>query len=73
MKHLNSFTEDMSEEQLNKLHKREIDMFDKAYRVVSSVNSEKQHKCVLKYLHNYYRITKDYKLYSILLKKLKNT
>lgn len=69
--HLNSSTEDMYKS-VTVRQKKELKLFHKAFKVVESCNNQKQYDCVLNYINNYYRVTKDIHLYGILLRRLKN-
>jgi hypothetical protein len=50
----------------------EIDLFNKAYRVVDSINSLKQYDSALRYINLFYYRTENFVLYSTLLRNLQN-
>lgn len=50
----------------------EIDLFNKANRVVDSVNKMKQYDAALRYINLFYRKTENFVLYNTLLRNLKN-
>lgn len=49
-----------------------IDLFDKAYRVVESINNVNQYDAALRYINLFYYRTKNFDLYTTLLNSLKN-
>ena len=59
---LNFYTEDMYE----------IDLFNKANRVVEPVNKMKQYDAALRYINLFYNKTENFVLYNTLLRNLKN-
>ena len=61
-KHQNSYTDDMYE----------IDLFNKAYKVVESVNKLKQYDSALRYINLFYNRTENFVLYNTLLRNLNN-
>lgn len=58
----NSYTEEMYE----------LDLFNKAYKVVDSVNNIKQYDSTLRYLNLFYNKTENFVLYNTLLRNLQN-
>ena len=50
----------------------DIELFNKAYKVVESINNFKQYDTALRYIHQFYLMTKNYDLYMVLLNNLKN-
>jgi len=61
-KHLNSYTDDTYE----------VELFNKSYKVVESINSIKQYDSALRYINLFYNRTENFVLYDILLRNLKN-
>jgi hypothetical protein len=60
--HRNFYTEEMCE----------VDMFNKAYKVVESVDKLKQYDCALRYINLFYYRTENFVLYNTLLRNLQN-
>ena len=60
--HQNSYIEEMYE----------LDLFNKAYKVVDSVDNIKQYDCTLRYLNLFYNKTENFVLYNTLLRNLQN-
>jgi len=50
----------------------EIELFNKAHKVVESINSLKQYDSALRYINLFYNRTENFVLYSVLLRNLKN-
>lgn len=50
----------------------EIDLFNKAYKVVDSIDNIKQYETALKYINLFYNRTENFVLYNTLLRNLKN-
>jgi len=59
---LNSSTDDMYD----------IELFNKAYRVVDSINNLKQYDSALRYINLFYNRTENFVLYNTLLRNLQN-
>jgi len=59
---LNSSTDDMYD----------IELFNKAYRVVNSINNLKQYDSALRYINLFYYRTENFVLYNTLLRNLQN-
>ena len=50
----------------------EIDLFNKAYKVVESINNLKQYDSALRYINLFYNRTENFVLYNTLLRNLNN-
>jgi hypothetical protein len=50
----------------------EIDLFNKAYKVVDSINNLKQYDSALRYINLFYYRTENFVLYNTLLRNLQN-
>lgn len=50
----------------------EIDLFNKAYKVIDSIDNIKQYETALKYINLFYNRTENFVLYNTLLRNLKN-
>lgn len=50
----------------------EIDLFNKSYKVVDSINNLKQYDSALRYINLFYYRTENFVLYNTLLRNLQN-
>jgi len=50
----------------------DIELFNKAYRVVNSINNLKQYDSALRYINLFYYRTENFVLYNTLLRNLQN-
>ena len=50
----------------------DIELFNKAYRVVDSINNLKQYDSSLRYINLFYNRTENFVLYNTLLRNLQN-
>jgi hypothetical protein len=50
----------------------DIELFNKAYRVVDSINNLKQYDSALRYINLFYNRTENFVLYNTLLRNLQN-
>ncbi len=50
----------------------EIELFDKANKVIESINNLKQYDSALRYINLFYFTTENFVLYQVLLRNLKN-
>jgi len=50
----------------------DIELFNKAYRVVDSINNLKQYDSALRYINLFYYRTENFVLYNTLLRNLQN-
>jgi hypothetical protein len=50
----------------------EIELFNKAFKVVDSINNLKQYDSALRYINLFYNRTENFVLYNTLLRNLKN-
>lgn len=60
--HQNSYIEEMLE----------LNSFNKAYKVVDSINNIKQYDSALRYINLFYYSTENFVLYNTLLRNLQN-